>query len=227
MTRWQSSGKYGASVGENKGVKGCTIIAIIYDFGVTAGEGRSSYARVMIELRADVELKDNIVVAMPKIRGRAIFYVMSVLSMSGNLLGASEKKTMKKPSQTSRGVSVGPKKGFKPQKEYRPVPKNPNASFSGSKKKGVEPTIEFDSTTFIGEKIDKIERQIYEGKLRLLDNDGNPLVPTGIVESDSEVEVVFDETANLRISTSGKDGSDKGYGTNILLEQWRDSYPDK
>ncbi|GKB41640.1 hypothetical protein Tco_0886582, partial [Tanacetum coccineum] len=28
--------------------------------------GRSSYARVMIELRADVELKDNIVVDMPK-----------------------------------------------------------------------------------------------------------------------------------------------------------------
>ncbi|GJX51241.1 hypothetical protein Tco_0278086 [Tanacetum coccineum] len=93
--------------------------------------GRSSYARVMIELRADVELKDNIVVGL----------------------------------------------GF-------------------------------------------------EGKLRLLDNDGNPLVPTGIMESDSEVEVVFDETANLRISTSSKDGSDKGYGTNSLLEQWRDSYPD-
>ncbi|GJZ62436.1 hypothetical protein Tco_0618573, partial [Tanacetum coccineum] len=36
----------------------------------------------------------------------------------------------------------------------------------------------------------------------------------------------FDETANLRIPTSGKDGSDKGYGTNSLLEQWRDSYPD-
>ncbi|GKB06517.1 hypothetical protein Tco_0834750, partial [Tanacetum coccineum] len=64
-----------------------------------------------------------------------------------------------------------------------------------------------------------------------IDNDGEfasttPIVPTGIVESDSEVEVVFDETANLRISTSGKDGSDKGYGTNSLLEQWRDSYPD-
>ncbi|GJY36951.1 hypothetical protein Tco_0422329 [Tanacetum coccineum] len=29
--------------------------------------GRSSYARVMVELRADVELKDNIVMAMPKI----------------------------------------------------------------------------------------------------------------------------------------------------------------
>ncbi|GJZ33035.1 hypothetical protein Tco_0578471, partial [Tanacetum coccineum] len=32
--------------------------------------GRSSYDRVMIELRADVELKDNIVVVMPKIMGR-------------------------------------------------------------------------------------------------------------------------------------------------------------
>ncbi|GJV82383.1 hypothetical protein Tco_1522281 [Tanacetum coccineum] len=164
--------------------------------------------------------------------------------------------------------------GFKPQKEYRHVPKKPNASSSGNKKKGVEPTIEvsnsnpfdalnsvdndvelgtnggttnlvnngatssgssfmyidndvkFASNTPIGEKINKIERQICKGKLRLLDNDGNPLVPTGIVESDSEVEVVFDETANLRILTSGKDGSDKGYGNNSLLEQWRDSYPD-
>ncbi|GKE09558.1 hypothetical protein Tco_1413109, partial [Tanacetum coccineum] len=60
----------------------------------------------------------------------------------------------------------------------------------------------------------------------LLDSDGNPLVPTSIVESDSEVDVVFDETANLRISASGKDGSNKGYGTNSLLEHWRNSYPD-
>ncbi|GJU84637.1 retrovirus-related pol polyprotein from transposon TNT 1-94 [Tanacetum coccineum] len=82
------------------------------------------------------------------------------------------------------------------------------------------------SNTPIGEKIDKIERQICEGKLIFVDDDRNPLVPTGIVDSDSEVEVLFDETANLILSTSGKDGSDKGYGTNSLLEQWRDSYPD-
>nr|GEU56471.1 ribonuclease H-like domain-containing protein [Tanacetum cinerariifolium] len=44
--------------------------------------------------------------------------------------------------------------------------------------------------------------------------------------SDSEVKVVFDETANLKISTSGKDESDKGYGTSSLLEQWSDSYTD-
>ncbi|GKD00122.1 hypothetical protein Tco_1170396, partial [Tanacetum coccineum] len=50
--------------------------------------GRSSYARAMIELRTDLELKDNIVVAMPRISGRAIIYVLSVLSISGNLLSA-------------------------------------------------------------------------------------------------------------------------------------------
>ncbi|GJV33309.1 hypothetical protein Tco_1393709, partial [Tanacetum coccineum] len=49
--------------------------------------GGSSYARLMIELRADVEFKDNIVVAMPRITRRAIIHVMSVLSMSRNLLG--------------------------------------------------------------------------------------------------------------------------------------------
>ncbi|GKG06557.1 hypothetical protein Tco_0329526 [Tanacetum coccineum] len=48
---------------------------------------------------------------------------------------------------------------------------------------------EYASNTPISAKIDKIERQIDEGKLRLLDNDGNLLVPTGIVESDSEVEL--------------------------------------
>ncbi|GKA96142.1 cytokinin dehydrogenase 3-like protein [Tanacetum coccineum] len=232
--------------------------------------GRSSYARVMIELRADVELKDNIVVVMPKIT-REGHYTCNVrveyewkpprcssCRVFGHIheeclknTGVGEKKTVKKHSQTSRGVPVGPKIGFKHQKEYRHVPKKTTASSIGNKKKGVEPTIEVSNSnpfdvlnsvdndvkfgtnggllicnTPIGEKIDKIERQICKGKLRLLDNDENPLVPTGIVESDSEVEVVFDETANLRISTSGKDGSDKGYGTNSLLEQLRDSYPD-
>nr|GFC38513.1 hypothetical protein [Tanacetum cinerariifolium] len=157
-------------------------------------------------------------------------------------LGAGEKKTVKKPSQASRGVSVGPKMAFKSQKEYWPITKKPNTSSSGNKKKSVEPTIEvsnsnpfdvlnsvdnyvvfgtnrgtsnlgnneanpsgssfmnidddvkFASNTPIGGKIDKIERQIGEGKLRLLD---------------SEVEVVYDDIANLMIPTSGTDRSDK------------------
>ncbi|GJR07793.1 retrotransposon protein, putative, ty1-copia subclass [Tanacetum coccineum] len=123
--------------------------------------GRSSYARVMIELQADVEVKDNIVVAMPKIIGEG-HYICNVrveyqwkpprcasCKVFGHIheeclknTGAGEKKTLRKPSQTSRGVLVGPKMGFKPQKEYRPAPKKSTTSSSGNKKKGVEPTIE-------------------------------------------------------------------------------------
>ncbi|GJW84277.1 putative reverse transcriptase domain-containing protein [Tanacetum coccineum] len=123
--------------------------------------GRSSYARVMIELRADMELKDNIVMAMPKIT-REGHYTCNVrveyewkpprcssCKVFGHIheecpknTSAGEKKTVKKPSQTSRGVLVGPKMGFKPHKEYRPVLKNSNASSSGNKKKGAEPTVE-------------------------------------------------------------------------------------
>ncbi|GKE12119.1 retrotransposon protein, putative, ty1-copia subclass [Tanacetum coccineum] len=123
--------------------------------------GRSSYARVMIELRADVELKDNIVVTMPKIT-REGHYTCNVRveyewkpprCLSCKVFrhiheeclkntGVGEKKVVVKPSQTSRGVPIGPKKGFKPQEEYRPVPKKPTATSSGNKKKGVKPTIE-------------------------------------------------------------------------------------
>ncbi|GJW72508.1 nucleotide-diphospho-sugar transferase [Tanacetum coccineum] len=122
--------------------------------------GRSSYARVMIELRADVELKDNIVVAMSKITMEGHYTCnvrveyewkpprCSSCKVVGHIheecpknTGADEKKTVKKPSQTSRGILVDPKMGFKPHKEYRPIPKKSTANSSGNKKKGAEPTI--------------------------------------------------------------------------------------
>nr|GEV21969.1 zinc knuckle CX2CX4HX4C [Tanacetum cinerariifolium] len=64
------------------------------------------------------------------------------LSAIATKLGAGEKKTLKKPSQTSRGIPVGLEMGFKPQKQYRLVSKKPTASSSGKKKKGVIPTTE-------------------------------------------------------------------------------------
>nr|GEZ96035.1 hypothetical protein [Tanacetum cinerariifolium] len=218
----------------------------------------------MIELRADVELKDNIIVAMPKIT-REGHYICNVhveyewkpprcssckvfRHIHEECLkntGAGEKKTLKKPSLTSRGVPVGVEPTIEvsnsnPFDVLNSVDNdvefgtnwgttnfiNNEATSSGSSFMYINNDGEFDRNTPTSEKIKKIERQICEGKLRLLDNDGNPQVSTGIVESDSEVEVVFDETVNLRISTSGKDRSDKGYGTNSLLEQWSDSYPD-
>ncbi|GKB30978.1 putative reverse transcriptase domain-containing protein [Tanacetum coccineum] len=65
------------------------------------------------------------------------------------------------------------------------------------------------SNTPIIDKIDKLECQILDGKLMFVDDDGNPLVPKGNVDSESEVEVVFEETANLMASTSFKGESDQ------------------
>ncbi|GKC57359.1 hypothetical protein Tco_1084957 [Tanacetum coccineum] len=68
--------------------------------------GRSSYARAMIELWADVELKDTIMDECPK------------------NIGSYMAKNLKNPSQDPKGVPVGPKVGFKPVKQvYRPVSK--------------------------------------------------------------------------------------------------------
>nr|GFA56847.1 hypothetical protein [Tanacetum cinerariifolium] len=75
------------------------------------------------------------------------------------------------------------------------------------------------SNTPIIDNIDKLKRQMLGGKLMFMDDDGNPLVPTGNVDSKSEVEVVFGEIENLMASMSFKGGSDRGYGTNSLLEQ--------
>ncbi|GKC92450.1 hypothetical protein Tco_1157892 [Tanacetum coccineum] len=127
----------------------------------------SSYARVMIELRADVELKDTIIVVMPKIAGE---------EECPKNIGLGEAKNLKKPSQTPRGVPVGLKVGFKPTKEYRPVSKKPTANTSGNKMKVVEPTKEnvetsSTSTTLITDKIRKIEKLIIDGKVTLVDDD--------------------------------------------------------
>ncbi|GKB94051.1 RNA-directed DNA polymerase, eukaryota, reverse transcriptase zinc-binding domain protein [Tanacetum coccineum] len=123
--------------------------------------GMSSYARVMIKFWADVELKDNIVVPMSKIM-REGYYTCNVhveyewkpprcscCKVFGHTqnecpknIGLGVAKNLKKPSQTSRGISVGPKVSFKPHIEYRPVPKKPTASISGNKKKGVTHTNE-------------------------------------------------------------------------------------
>ncbi|GKA33955.1 retrovirus-related pol polyprotein from transposon TNT 1-94 [Tanacetum coccineum] len=87
------------------------------------------------------------------------------------------------------------------KEEYRSVLKKPNASSSGNKKKGVEPTIEVSNSNPF-DVLNSVDNDVKFGtnggttnfgKLRLLDNDENSLVPTGIVKSDSEVEVAFDE----------------------------------
>nr|GEY66161.1 hypothetical protein [Tanacetum cinerariifolium] len=163
-------------------------------------DGRSSYARVIVELRADTELKDNIDVAMIKIT-REGHYTCNV-----HVEYEWKVQRIHVLNRVEPTVEVS---NLNPFDALNLVDNDGEFGINGGL---------LICNTPISEKIDKIKRQIGEGKLMLLDNDWNTLVPTGIVESDSEVEMVFDETVNLRISTSGKDGSDKGYGTNRLLE---------
>ncbi|GKB32381.1 hypothetical protein Tco_0871782 [Tanacetum coccineum] len=248
---------------------GVPVMALSED----ALSGRSIYARAIFELRADVELKDNIVAVMPKITGEGYYtcnirveyewkhprcacckVLGHVLEECPKNIGAGATKNLKKTSQTPNGIPVGQKMGFKPKQVFQPVSKKSTANTCGKNKNNSKSTKEVSksnpfevltsvdndvklgtnggisnsadkgtinvssSNTPIVEKIDKIERQIREGKLRFVDDDGNPLVPTGIVDSDSEVEVVFDKTSNLRLLKNSKDGSDKGYDTNSLLE---------
>ncbi|GJZ33063.1 protein kinase, ATP binding site-containing protein [Tanacetum coccineum] len=187
------------------------------------------YARAMIDLRADGELKDTIVVAMPKLTGEGF-----------NLYTIRVDYESQPPRQATKGVPVSPKVSFKSTKQiYRPISNKNGANTrddadlgtnEGNLKSAGKGTLNVthgsSSNTPITDKINKIECQIFDGKLTFLNDNRNPLVSTGNVDSDSEVEVVFDETVILMASTSFKGESDRGYDTNSLLEQWRETKRD-
>ncbi|GJW69907.1 proteasome subunit alpha type-5 [Tanacetum coccineum] len=157
-------------------------------------------------------------------------------------IGLGVAKNLKKPSQTSRGVPVGPKVGFKPHKEYRLVPKKPTASSSdndmelgtnggttnlvnneanssGSSFINVENISA--STTPIIDKIREFEDLLISGQAILVDEAGNPLKKVecpGDYDSEDEVESVDNDMALSMASER------VGFGTQSLLKQWRDSY---
>ncbi|GKE54113.1 hypothetical protein Tco_1489269, partial [Tanacetum coccineum] len=190
----------------------------------------SSYARAMIELRADMELKDIIVVAMPKLVDECPKKIVSDVV-----------KNLKNPKQVARGVQVGPKVGFKPIKQvYRHVSNKNSVSTSAKKKKAELSRQERNSksagkglltvaprsssTIHIAERIDKLERQILDEKLMFVHDDGKPLYKadsTVNIDNDGEVEEVYNETVVFFASTSLKSGSESGYDIKSLLKQWR------
>nr|GEU68980.1 hypothetical protein [Tanacetum cinerariifolium] len=171
--------------------------------------GRSSYARVMVELRADVELKDNIVVAMPKIT-REGHYTCNVRveyewkpprcssckvfehihEECTKNTSAGEKKNVTKPSQTSRGVS-----------------------------KGVEPTVEVSNSN----PFDVLNSVDNDGEFGTNGETTNLVNNEATSSGSSFMNIDNDEEF---ASNTPIDESDKSYDTNSLLEQWRDSYPD-
>nr|GEX04497.1 hypothetical protein [Tanacetum cinerariifolium] len=113
----------------------------------------------MIELRADMELKDNIVVIMLKITKEGnytcnirieyewkpprcasckVFRHKHEESLKNT--GAGETKNLKKTTQAPKGILAGSKVGYKPTKEYRLVPKKHISNSNSNKKKGVDST---------------------------------------------------------------------------------------
>ncbi|GJV36423.1 nucleotide-diphospho-sugar transferase [Tanacetum coccineum] len=171
--------------------------------------GRSSYARVMIELRADVELKDNIVVAMPKItkEGPYICNVRveyewkpprcSSCKIFGHIheecpknTGASEKKNVKKPSQTSRGTTNLV---------------NNEATSSGSSFMNIDNDGEFASNTLIDEVIKTLVYSLLKNnKILYPDNDDYDPYDEDIYENHDLSEHLQSICDDLDITVRGK-----------------------
>ncbi|GKD37229.1 hypothetical protein Tco_1257436, partial [Tanacetum coccineum] len=132
-------------------------------------------------------------------------------------IGVAATNNLKKTSQTPKRILVGQKMGFKPKQVYQPVSKKSTANTCGKKMNNLESTKDV-SKSYPFEVLTSIDNDVDLGKLRFVDDDGKPLVPMGIVDSNSEVEVVFDETANLRILTSGKAYDDDMYENYDMFE---------
>nr|GEV03873.1 hypothetical protein [Tanacetum cinerariifolium] len=137
------------------------------------------------------ELKDNIVMAIPKI------------TKEGHYTCNYRVEYEWKPPGCSSCVSVGPKMGFKPQKEDQFVPKKPTASSSGNKKK--EHAIEVSNSNPFD-------------VLNSVDNDVECGINGGLL-------ICKDEVASVDSDMTRSIASEKvGFGTPSLLEQWKDSY---
>ncbi|GJZ44184.1 hypothetical protein Tco_0591439, partial [Tanacetum coccineum] len=136
-------------------------------------------------------------------------------------IGSGVAKNLKKPSQAPRGVLVGPKVGFKLAKQvYKPVSKKPNANTSGNKKKDVEPTKEVQmrrASNLASKKANSSESLFW--------NVGSGSTSTTpIVEKVITERLIIDGRVTL-MDDEGKPLEKKvGYGTNSLLEQWKETY---
>nr|GEV16681.1 hypothetical protein [Tanacetum cinerariifolium] len=183
--------------------------------------GRSSYARVMIELRADVELKENIVVDMPKITKEGNYTCNFCVVYKWKHPRRSSCKVFRHIHEEC------PKNtGFKPYKEYRHVPKQSTAGSNGNKKKGEEPIIEvsnsnpFDVLNLVDNDVEKFKDLITSGQAIVVDKEGNPLKKVEFSgEDDGE-----DKVASVDNDMARSLAYERGFGFQSLLEQWMDSY---
>nr|GFA48663.1 hypothetical protein [Tanacetum cinerariifolium] len=174
--------------------------------------GRSSYARAMIELRADVELKDTIVVDMPKINKKGLYtcnvrveyewkpprcvcckifgHTQVECPKNPSLgVGAGETKNPKKTSQAPKGILVGSKMAFKLNQEYRHVTKKHTANSSGNKKKCVDSTSKVsDSNPF--EVLNSVDNDVEMG----INGGHQILIRSGLIQADLRSGIITSTT---------------------------------
>ncbi|GJS73059.1 zinc finger, CCHC-type containing protein [Tanacetum coccineum] len=210
--------------------------------------GRSSYTRALIKLRADVELKDNIMVAMPKITREGQYTYNNHVEYEwkpprcasckvfGHIheeclknTGAGEIKTLKKPSQTSRGMVPSIKvSNSNPFEVLNLVDNdvklgidggttnlvNNEATSSGSFFMNINNSST--RTTPIIDKIRKFKELLTSGKATLVDEAGIPLKKVEFLDDyDSEDEVALVDNDMARSIALER----VGFGTQSLLEQ--------
>ncbi|GJZ07484.1 UvrD-like helicase, ATP-binding domain, P-loop containing nucleoside triphosphate hydrolase [Tanacetum coccineum] len=172
--------------------------------------GRSSYARAMIELRSDVELKDNIVADMPKIVEEGYYTHNICVEYCGNVLG-NKNKNVKPTNEVSKSNSfdalnlVDNDVEFGTNRGYTHLASQEANSSSSTfwNADSSSPS----TTTPIIEKINKMENLIIDGKAILVNNEGKPLSK---VDDDSE-----DEVATVDNEMAGFLAKEDGYGQEI------------
>ncbi|GJY80374.1 hypothetical protein Tco_0493125 [Tanacetum coccineum] len=174
--------------------------------------GRSSYARIMIEINACNDFSDKMVMIVPDLEGKG--YTKETIRVEYD-----EKKKF--------GGNNGCSKNFKlvlvkPKTHYRPKAKQSTEGASHKtnpsiSKKNVSTSEEEQSSTPLVEKINIFKKQLVEGKCLLVDDDSKPLEKvnySGDQGSKDEVESVDNEmTSYLSLKPSRV-----GYGTKSLLE---------
>ncbi|GJZ33553.1 ribonuclease H-like domain, reverse transcriptase, RNA-dependent DNA polymerase [Tanacetum coccineum] len=172
--------------------------------------GRSSYARVMIELRADVELKDTIVVAMPKINKEG-FYTCNVRveyewkpprCVCCKIFSHTQVECPKNPGLGARASETKKKKSSQapkvPISVDNDVEMGTNEGTSNLDKNGANSSRSSfwnlenssTSTTPIKDKFGKFENLIIDGQAIRVDEADNPLKKVEYLDDhDSEDEV--------------------------------------
>ncbi|GJR22662.1 hypothetical protein Tco_0971189 [Tanacetum coccineum] len=195
----------------------------------------SSYARVMIKLQADMELKDNIVVAMPKIT-REGHYICNV-HVEGACLEKRQESRSRSKKLSTASSSGNKMKGVKPTIEVsnsnpfevlnsvnNDVEFGTNGGTTNLVNKGATSSgssfMNIDNistgTTPIIDKIRKFEELLTSRQAILVDKAGNPLKEVEFSgEYDSEDEVASVDNYMARSMASER----VGFGTQSLLEQ--------